>query len=72
MVIITCPGCKNNHLIADHLGYFDDDSSTIEKLMEAKGQVVTRQIVDANVIDMTEEELVKMKVGKGDEPNEGK
>ena len=40
--------------------------------MEAKGQVVTRQIVDANVIDMTEEELVKMKVGKGDEPNEGK
>ncbi len=71
MVIITCPGCKNNHLIADHLGYFDDDSSTIEKLMEAKGQVVTRQIVDANVIDMTEEELVKIKVGKGDGPKEG-
>jgi protein import protein ZIM17 len=71
VVIITCPGCKNNHLIADHLGYFDDDSSTIEKLMEAKGQVVTRQIVDANVIDMTEEELVKIKVGKGDGPKEG-
>lgn len=37
VVLIRCPGCKNNHLIADHLGWFEDDGTTIEDIIKAKG-----------------------------------
>mmetsp|Transcript_14732 Transcript_14732/g.20628 ORF Transcript_14732/g.20628 Transcript_14732/m.20628 type:complete len:208 (+) Transcript_14732:96-719(+) len=40
VVIITCPGCKNNHLIADRLGWFDDESIDIESIMREKGEEV--------------------------------
>ncbi|KAI9202736.1 DNL zinc finger-domain-containing protein [Polychytrium aggregatum] len=44
VVIIRCDGCKNLHLIADHLGWFDSQSppGTIENIMKAKGETVVR------------------------------
>ena len=36
------PNCKSNHLIADHLGWFDDDSVSIEDIMKEKGQEITK------------------------------
>lgn len=41
-VLITCPGCKNRHLISDHLKIFSDKPVTIEDLMREKGQLVRR------------------------------
>jgi len=41
-VLITCPDCKNRHLISDHLKIFEDKSVTIEDLMREKGQLVKR------------------------------
>ncbi|KAF2195170.1 zf-DNL-domain-containing protein [Zopfia rhizophila CBS 207.26] len=41
-VLITCPGCKNRHLISDHLKIFSDKRVTIEDLMREKGQLVKR------------------------------
>ncbi|KAF2416519.1 zf-DNL-domain-containing protein, partial [Tothia fuscella] len=38
-VLITCPGCKNRHLIADHLKIFSDKRITLEDIMKEKGQV---------------------------------
>ena len=38
IVIITCDGCDNKHLIADNLGWFRDTSINVEDLAKEKGQ----------------------------------
>lgn len=44
VVIVRCNGCKNNHLIADNLGWFPEISTrtNIEKIMALKGETVRR------------------------------
>ncbi|PRP77645.1 hypothetical protein PROFUN_00506 [Planoprotostelium fungivorum] len=37
VVIVTCPGCDNKHLIADNLGWFADEPINLETLMREKG-----------------------------------
>ena len=41
-MLITCPDCKNRHVISDHLKIFADKSFTIEDLMQQKGELVKR------------------------------
>ncbi|KAM3077274.1 hypothetical protein ACMFMG_003262 [Clarireedia jacksonii] len=41
-VLITCPECKNRHVISDHLGIFGDRKITIEDLMREQGQLVKK------------------------------
>lgn len=40
VVLIRCESCDNLHLIADNLGWFNDDKSNIETIMEEKGEKV--------------------------------
>jgi len=44
IVIVRCDGCKNNHLIADNLGWFPEISTrtNIEVIMAMKGETVRR------------------------------
>mmetsp|Transcript_17909 Transcript_17909/g.30100 ORF Transcript_17909/g.30100 Transcript_17909/m.30100 type:complete len:229 (+) Transcript_17909:478-1164(+) len=42
VVLVTCPGCEKIHLIADHLGWFQDGSFTVETLMAERGEAVVR------------------------------
>ena len=54
VVIIKCDGCKNLHLMADHLGWFDTtqkSQGTIEDIMRAKGESVTRLAFDPSTIE---------------------
>lgn len=48
-VLIACPGCKNRHVIADHLKIFGDRKITVEDLMREKGQLVKRGTLDGDV-----------------------
>ena len=41
-VLITCPGCRNRHVISDHLGIFGNRKLTVEDLMRERGQLVKR------------------------------
>ncbi|KAJ8114137.1 hypothetical protein OPT61_g3913 [Boeremia exigua] len=47
-ILISCPGCKNRHLISDHLKIFSDKSVTIEDLMKEKGNLVKRGSLSAD------------------------
>nr|XP_033341597.1 DNL-type zinc finger protein-like [Megalopta genalis] len=48
VVIVRCDNCKNNHLIADNIGWFEElkDVRNIEKFLLKKDKVVTRVMND--------------------------
>lgn len=58
VVLIQCDECKNRHLIADHLGWFRDKSTSVENLMREKGEEV-RQLKDMDLLDDIEAGKVK-------------
>jgi protein import protein ZIM17 len=41
-VLITCPSCKNRHVISDHLKIFSDTRVTIEDILRNKGEIIRK------------------------------
>lgn len=52
VVMVRCPGCDNNHLIADRLGFFQDESWDIEMAMKGRQEEVT-VVTNDNVLEIT-------------------
>ena len=42
VVLVKCPGCEKNHLVADNLKWFDDHPITIEDIMKAQGEKIVK------------------------------
>ncbi|KAJ3187122.1 hypothetical protein HDU85_007160 [Gaertneriomyces sp. JEL0708] len=64
VVLIRCDGCKNLHLIADNLGWYDSQKppGTIEQILEKKGQKVHRARVATPTAQLPDDpaEIAKM------------
>lgn len=41
-VLISCPNCRNRHVISDHLKIFGDRKITVEDLLKEKGMMVKK------------------------------
>lgn len=46
VVIVRCPGCQGNHLIADRLGWFGEPGSIEDYLRQRGEEVVTTRTLD--------------------------
>ncbi|KXX80805.1 Mitochondrial protein import protein ZIM17 [Madurella mycetomatis] len=48
-VLIACPGCRNRHVISDHLRIFGDKAMTVEDLLRERGELVKRGTLDEDL-----------------------
>lgn len=46
MVLVRCPSCEKQHLIADHLGWLSEKGTTIETMLTERGEEVRRALRD--------------------------
>lgn len=72
-VLITCPECRNRHVISDHLDIFGDRKLTVEDLMREKGRLVKRGTLgEDGDIELWPEDLAEQQVGEPlpDPPNQ--
>jgi hypothetical protein len=65
VVIVRCDGCENLHLIADHLGWFEDESRTIEDIVASKGGSVARGSIDESTARRLVEQRTVKNAGRG-------
>ena len=49
VVLVRCEGCDKLHLIADNLGWFNDEKTNIQTIMEEKGEKLMTNVSDQGI-----------------------
>lgn len=57
VVLVRCPKCEKLHLIADRLGWFEDESTDVESILAQKGEAV-RVATHEDVLELTDREIL--------------
>ncbi|EQC40675.1 hypothetical protein SDRG_01753 [Saprolegnia diclina VS20] len=57
VVLVRCPKCENLHLIADRLGWFEDDSYDVEGVLKAKGSQA-KIVTGDDILELTEADIL--------------
>lgn len=55
--MVRCPTCENLHLIADRLGFFEDESWDVETALSNQGDGVNT-VTNDNVLEVTLRDIV--------------
>lgn len=55
-MLITCPQCRNRHIISDHLNIFMDTKSTLEDILRRKGQNLKKVVLGEGDLELWPED----------------
>lgn len=61
VVVVRCAQCSSMHLIADHLGVFEDPGWDINKFLKQQEGQGIKHINDENVVELTLEDITGSK-----------
>lgn len=74
IVIVECPNCRAKHLLADNLGWLEDEARNIEDILREKGEHFTRigdSAGDFQVVAAADEEKPTETKPAADTPKQG-
>ena len=60
-VLIRCEGCHTVHLVADNLGWFEDEPTNVEKIMKSLGK---EDQIKKMTVDVQTEQLLRKKIAE--------
>eukprot|EP00605_Chrysophyceae_sp_TOSAG23-4_P001080 GSChrysophyteH1.ASY1.ANO1.1185.1 assembled CDS len=60
VVLVRCPGCQNLHLVADHVGIFEDKGWTLQEAVENASERPNIRVIqtEQDVLELTTEEIM--------------
>ena len=57
-MLVQCPGCKNRHVIADHLKIFGDTYRSLEDILAERGEVLKKaRLLENGDVEFYEDEV---------------
>eukprot|EP00164_Ancoracysta_twista_P004250 GFYU01005728.1.p1 GENE.GFYU01005728.1~~GFYU01005728.1.p1 ORF type:complete len:107 (-),score=6.02 GFYU01005728.1:196-516(-) len=69
IVLVQCPGCTSRHLLADNLGWFEDnEAKNIEEILAEKGEHVQRVQGGVHIEDLFDADGALKPEATGDGP----
>lgn len=64
VVLVRCKGCNNLHLIADHIGIFEDPGWDINKFLQENEGKGVKYVNDENTIELNAEDILGKDLAK--------